>query len=57
MEMQSQIDFWNQLQVLMCVYDENKASLKTKSGKECIRQITKQIQAFVEKDRIGLNSK
>ena len=35
-------------QVLMCVYDENKTSLKAESAEACIKKITKQIQGFVE---------
>ena len=38
-------------QVLMCVYDENKTSLKAESAEACIQKITKQIQTFVEKDK------
>ena len=38
-------------QVLMCVYDQDKAGLKAESAKACIQEITKQIQAFVEMPR------
>ena len=33
-------------QALMCVYDEDKVSVKTKSATDCIQKITKQIQAI-----------
>ena len=36
-------------QVLMCVYDETKTTLKAESAVECIQKITSQIHAFVEK--------
>lgn len=41
-------------QVLMCVYDQDKTSLKAESAQACIQKITKQIQGFVEKERIAV---
>lgn len=37
-------------QVLMCVYDQDKASVKAETAFDCIQKITTQIQMFVEKD-------
>ncbi|OGT33656.1 MAG: hypothetical protein A3C44_00760 [Gammaproteobacteria bacterium RIFCSPHIGHO2_02_FULL_39_13] len=34
-------------QVLMCVYDSKKSTVKSNSAEDCIKKITKQIQAFV----------
>lgn len=39
-------------QVLICVYDSKKSTVKSNSAEDCIQKITKQIQAFVEKDRV-----
>jgi len=35
-------------QVLMCVYDQDKVSLRSESAQACINKITKQIQGFLE---------
>jgi hypothetical protein len=35
-------------QVLMCVYDQDKAGLKEVSAQACIQEITQQIQGFLE---------
>lgn len=35
-------------QVLMCVYDANKAGVKAESAQDCIKQITKQIRAVTQ---------
>ncbi|OGT43637.1 MAG: hypothetical protein A3F13_06770 [Gammaproteobacteria bacterium RIFCSPHIGHO2_12_FULL_40_19] len=37
-------------QVLMCVYDQDKTSVKAETAVDCIQKITTQIQTFVEKD-------
>lgn len=42
-------------QVLMCVYDQDKVSLKAESAQVCIQKITSQIQAFMEKDLSQFN--
>lgn len=41
-------------QVLMCVYDENKTSIKEKSAEACIQKITKEIHAYVASDRVAV---
>lgn len=41
-------------QVLMCVYDENKTSIKEESAEACIQKITKEIHTYVEKDRVAV---
>jgi len=41
-------------QVLMCVYDENKTSIKEESAETCIQKIAKEIHAYVEKDRVAV---
>ena len=35
-------------QVLMCVYDEDKVSVKAKSAQACIQKITKQLQVVAQ---------
>lgn len=35
-------------QVLICVYDSKKTTVKGDSAEECIQQITKQIQAYLK---------
>ena len=41
-------------QVLMCVYDQDKTSLKAESAQECIKKITKQMKAFTEKNQTSV---
>ena len=35
-------------QVLICVYDSKKSTVKSDSAEECIQKITKQIQSFLK---------
>lgn len=35
-------------QVLICVYDSKKSTVKSNSAEDCIQKITKQIQAFLK---------